>query len=530
MCRGARMTIEGVSESFVLVVLGGDTARPATFPLPNAARLSVGRSTQNDIRIDAPSLSRRHAVLTIGDVITIEDLGSANGTRIRVRVSPSTTTSLAPTDKLVLDSETLQPGQSRRVQPGDLIELGSCIMTIQRASATRNTSAEPHASRKTAAEGREIVPIVLDAAHRRVYALVEKITDSSIPVLILGETGVGKEILAETIHKRSRRSNKPMVRLNCAALSESLLEGELFGYERGAFTGAVQSKPGLLEAADGGTLFLDEVGELSLGTQAKLLRVVEANELLRVGAIRPRAINVRFIAATNRDLSQEVQSGRFREDLFHRISGMTFVLPPLRERTCEIVPLSRMFISTCCKKLGFTKEPELCPEAIQWLIACPWPGNIRQLRNVMERAVLLGHPGPIWLEHLPTDATESISHEDASARATMRPPLPDRPSGYPVMPTWQAGRVDDRDAGLDASEPGTLPGTPGQSGPSPGSVEQLREQLAQAERTRVVAALAACAGNQTRAAAMLGLSRQALIARLDAYQLSRPRRKKKRDE
>ena len=202
--------------------------------------------------------------------------------------------------------------------------------------------------------------VLENPAMRELYATAEKVAVGWINVLIAGETGVGKEILAETVHRRSPRAAGPFVCVSCAALTESLLESELFGHERGAFTGAAQAKVGLLEAATGGTLFLDEVGEMSLNLQAKVLRAIETRQVLRVGAVKPRPVDVRFVAATNRDLEEEVAAKRFRQDLFFRLNGITLSIPPLRERTDEIPPLARLFLRNVAVQLGHP-PPNLFP-------------------------------------------------------------------------------------------------------------------------------------------------------------------------
>src|SRR5205823_4677188 len=201
--------------------------------------------------------------------------------------------------------------------------------------------------------------------------LVERVAPGTISVLILGETGVGKEVLAETVHRESKRASKPFLKLNCAALSESLLESELFGHEKGSFTGALATKPGLLETADGGTVFLDEVGDLPLSMQVKLLRVLEERQVLRVGGLKPRPINVRFVSATNRDIEAEVGRGHYREDLFYRLNGVSLVIPPLRDRPEELEPLANEFIAASMRALGRSEGPALSPEALEVLRRYP---------------------------------------------------------------------------------------------------------------------------------------------------------------
>jgi two-component system, NtrC family, response regulator AtoC len=286
--------------------------------------------------------------------------------------------------------------------------------------------------------------------------------------LLLGETGTGKEVLAEVIHRASPRASKPLVRLNCAAMPEALLESELFGHEKGAFTGANATKPGLLETADGGTVFLDEIGELTAATQAKLLRVLEAREVQRVGALKPRPIDVRFLAATNRDLEAEVTRGRFRADLYYRLNGVSIMIPPLRDRVAEIEPFARRFIADAAARMKRT-PPSLDGDALALLRSHQWPGNIRELKNAIERAVLLQTAGTITAAHLPVD----------KIKTSVRAPSPDP----------------------DASvEPAT-----------------------EADRIRLV--LERCGGNQTKAALELGMSRRTLVNRLNDLGLPRPKKR-----
>jgi DNA-binding NtrC family response regulator len=330
--------------------------------------------------------------------------------------------------------------------------------------------------------------IVADPVMVQLYRTLERIAAGTISVLILGETGAGKEITAEAIHRRSPRREKPFLRLNCAALSQSLLESELFGYEKGAFTGATQAKPGLLETAHGGTVFLDEIGELPASLQVKLLRVLEDRQVLRVGSLKPRAIDVRFIAATNRNLEAEIARGTFREDLFFRLNGVTVTVPPLRDRPSEIERLARHFIAIAAAQLG-REPPGLSADALDRLRHHLWPGNVRELRNVMERAVLLAGE-VITVEHLPIP----------------KAPEPARAVGDegPVAPTKATDTTDRTDA--------------------------LKRQLGELEKQRIVDALARCAGNQRKAAALLGISRGTLLARLEAYGLPRPRKRPTDDE
>jgi DNA-binding NtrC family response regulator len=314
--------------------------------------------------------------------------------------------------------------------------------------------------------------ILLDPAMKNLYDLAERVARGDISVLITGETGVGKEILAAYLHSRSPRAGKPFLCLNCAALPETVIESELFGHEKGAFTGAVQGKAGLLETAHQGTVLLDELGELSLAAQAKLLRVIEERRVLRVGGLKPRDIEVRFLAATNRDLEEEVAAGRFREDLYYRIAGVTLSIPPLRSRRSEVVPLAERYGSLYSTKIGLPGPLAIDRAAREFLESYTWPGNIRELRNMIERAVLLSG-GHITLEHLPV---EKLTSAHLARPRQAEPPAAE---------------------GAEAA---------------PG------------ERDRILQVLAECGGNQTQAARRLGISRTTLSKRLEDLDIRRPRK------
>ena len=262
--------------------------------LPASGAVVIGRSSEANVVIDDVSVSRRHATLVLlEDALQLEDHGSANGTTV--------------------DGVRLAAGASVSLRAGALIELGTVLVVI---------IGGPNEGRESAAGA----PEALDSPMAEVTELIEVASRSRLSLLLLGETGVGKEVLAARVHARSPRASKAFIKVNCAALVDSLFEAELFGYERGAFTGAVQAKPGLLEEASGGTLLLDEVGELPPITQAKLLRVLESGEVTRVGALKPRRVDVRFVSATNRDLKLLVREGQFREDLYYRIDGLSIVI------------------------------------------------------------------------------------------------------------------------------------------------------------------------------------------------------------
>jgi transcriptional regulator with AAA-type ATPase domain len=399
----------------------------ASHELPARGQLVIGRSQKADVRIQHESISRQHAVLHVGPKLFLQDLESHNGTHVGGRE--------------------VAAGASVEVKLQEVIELGGVMLVVQAAPGSDAKSG----------------PARLADPMREIERVVKSIAAGSISVLLLGETGVGKEVTAERIHNLSPRAKKPFLRLNCGSLSESLLESELFGHKKGAFTGATEAKRGLFETADGGTVFLDEVGELAAGLQVKLLRVLEDRQVLAVGALQPRAIDVRFISATNRALEVEVARGTFRADLFYRLNGVSLTIPPLRERTGEIEELVRRFVPEAASRAGLPVPPAISDEAMALLRGYGWPGNIRELKNVVERAVLLAG-GVIGPEQLQLPVTAST---------TALPPL---------------------------------------------APEQLNE------RQRIVDALAACAGSQTKAAQRLGISRSTLVARIIEYGIPRPRK------
>ena len=331
--------------------------------------------------------------------------------------------------------------------------------------------------------------LLADAGMQRVKGMAARAAASAINVMILGETGVGKEVLARLIHGLSPRAGKPFLALNCAGLSQSLIESELFGHERGAFTGAVGAKIGLLESANGGTVFLDEIGEMPLPMQAKLLRVIEAREVLPVGGVRSRAINVRFVSATNRNLDLAVERGDFRRDLHFRLNVMTLSVPPLRERVDEIPALVDTFLKEISVQSG-RDTVAVSPAAMDCLLSYGWPGNIRELKNILERAFVLCDGAVIGSQHLPLDKMKRQVDEAAS-------PAPPPPGT-------------------------TTPGPAPIAAPPP--LPHLDDPRKAAERQRILDALAECASNQTRAAELLGMPRRTLVYKLDYYGIPRPQK------
>lgn len=340
------------------------------------------------------------------------------------------------------------------VKPFPLLELETLI---ERANERRKLAKENRQLKAVLA--RERVPASMigsSPAMQEVFRLIERAGPSDKAILIQGESGTGKELVARALHQASRRADKPLVVINCAALPESLLESELFGHEKGSFTGAINAKQGLFEVADGGTLFIDEIGEMPGSLQAKMLRVLEDGSMRRIGSIKERRVDVRILAATNKSMSREVNEGRFREDLYYRINVMSLELPPLRKRASDIPLLVAKFLGT-----GW----EIEPEAERAIEQYSWPGNVRQLINAIDRAKILADDGLIRLNDLPREVTEV-------------------PNGETV------------------------------------TNEPLTDDLAAMQRSKVVSVLRRVNGNKSHAAKILGIERRKLYRLLDRYQIS----------
>ncbi|MGO9308393.1 MAG: sigma-54-dependent transcriptional regulator [Spirochaetia bacterium] len=337
------------------------------------------------------------------------------------------------------------------------------LLTVDRAVERRTLRGEVSNLRREV--GRQYADEGLVAASpgmRRVLELVDIVAATDSAILIQGESGTGKELVARAIHFRGARAARPFIAINCAALPEALLESELFGYAKGAFTGAATERKGLFEDADGGTLLLDEIGDMPLLLQGKLLRVLQEGEIRRVGSTAVRRVDVRILASTNRSLPDLILEGKFREDLFYRLNVIPVAIPPLRDRPEDIVPLCRHFLATYARKLG--RPPQsLSPGALEVVQDNPWPGNVRELENVIERAVTLSSSPVISAEEFRTIVT--------LGRTTPRP----------------------------AAAPAPPPGLQG------------------AERETIIRALREADGNQTRAAEALGMGRNTLWRKIKKY-------------
>jgi DNA-binding NtrC family response regulator len=424
---------------------------------------SIGRGPTNDVALDDPASSRRQSIVRADeDGYLVSDLGSANGTFLNgVQV-------LAPV----------------RLKTGDVITVGSTRLTfVSDAAAKSDAEAPADDSTRVRDDGRAS-GVLLGASKgmEEVFHLIEKAGASSLPTLLEGETGTGKELVARAIHQASAHAKGPFLPVNCAAVPENLLESELFGHRRGAFTGATADHEGLFEAAEGGTVFLDEIGEMPLAMQPKVLRVIQEGELTRIGEIRPRKVDFRLVAATNRDLLREVERGAFRSDLYYRISAFPIHIPALRQRRADIPLLVESFLVVAARRQGKRVGP-VGAAAMQALVEFDWPGNVRELQNEVQRAVALAAPGEqIGVEHL----SPKLTGGDLAAGAD----------------------GDDVDASVGDREP-TAPGTDGGSGP--GSLREARNAF---EARYIADVLAQQGGSVLRAARVLGLTRAGLYKKL----------------
>jgi DNA-binding NtrC family response regulator len=371
--------------SFRLVVVEGfDAGRELRLDGDEASRVLVGKGPTADFKLVDPSVSRRHLALEIErGRLRVTDLGSTNGTRID--------------DHEIFDAY---------ARGGEVVRIGSTALKLERLAP-----ATPAAGPRGGSGFARVIGA--SPAMQRLYPLCERLAASNVPVIIEGETGTGKEALAEALHEAGPRAGAPFVVFDCTTVASTLVESELFGHERGAFTGASSTRKGMFELAEGGTLLIDEIGDLDLGLQAKLLRAVERSEVRRVGGSKPIKCNVRLLAATRRDLEHEVQKGRFRDDLFHRLAVARIELPPLRKRREDIPLLARHF----WQALG-GGEGGLPREVVDAWADRPWPGNVRELRNAVARRIALGD--------LDAGAMR------APAGASAEPAAPDAAAGEPA--------------------------------------------------------------------------------------------------
>lgn len=347
---------ESGADSYVLTVSHGpDRGISIVIDGSHASRVLVGQSPACQVRLTDPAVSRRHFAIELAERgLHLTDLGSTNGTLVdRVRV---------------LEAE---------LSGGEVIRVGSSVLQVE-PRAGRGAPPPP------AAEGFGRL-VGSSPEMRRLYPVCERLAGSEVPIIIEGETGTGKEVLAESLHLRSRRAGGPFVVFDCTAVPPSLVESELFGHERGAFTGAVSTRKGIFEQAHGGTLLIDEIGDLEIPLQPKLLRVLERREVRRIGSDRSIGVDVRVLSATRRDLDREIQAGRFRDDLFHRLAVTRVEIPPLRMRQGDVGVLARHF----WRMLG-GEERAFPMEAIERWEAYSWPGNVRELRNAVLRRLELG--------------------------------------------------------------------------------------------------------------------------------------------
>jgi two-component system, NtrC family, response regulator AtoC len=570
-------------DEYYLVVVESDSS--AMVRLPAAGEVVIGRGNEVQVRVRDSSVSRRHAVITVGHgEARIADLRSHNGTRVngelisgtrplvsgdvvqvctvtlvfhasvrshgrtileleqlrqraegeierslryqrpltllalslaqaadRPRVNAALTGCMramdvagwaAPDCALVLLPETdldAAPRTAARLLdamapiaplarvgfaacPSDGADVDTLLAAARaaaHAAAAGQVTPAARAFQTLALGGKQV--IVADAAMARLYGLIERLAASELPVLVEGETGTGKELAASALHHFSARRDGPLVAVNCAAIAENLVESELFGHEKGAFTGAVATKPGLLEAAAGGTVFLDEIGELPLNVQAKLLRVLETRTVTRIGDHRERPIDIRIVAATNRNLTEEVKANRFRQDLFFRLSGATIWLPPLRNRRRELPILAQTFLAEAAARAG--RAPmTISNEAMQRMLSYAWPGNVRELRNVMDY-VAAACPDPV------------------------------------LAPAHLASRIDLADVPVEADDRTATIAPPARDAAGKLRFRPIDEEIRELERNRMALALTVTGGNQTRAAELIAMPLRTFQAKVRQYQL-----------
>jgi two-component system, NtrC family, response regulator AtoC len=445
------------SLSVLLVDLGTNPGADST------ALLELLRSHLRQVDF-VSAVSRHELAVAMPDTDTQAQIPSARVLRRITAQVPAARAgvSLCPAD--ASDPDALFVGARRAAQQahaGELLSLAQ-ISSIFPAGPHQLVAAEP--------------------AMQELLALVRQLAPTPLPVLIAGDTGVGKEFIAQALHHWSPRHTKKLVTINCAAVAESLFESELFGHERGAFTGATENKPGLLETAGGGTVLLDEIGECPAAVQAKLLRAIETRKFCRVGSVVERSVDIRILAATNRNLADEVAAGRFRNDLFYRLNAAVIEVPPLSHRPLDIPVLARLLLAESCQRLG--RGPAiLTDEAIRRLGLHDWPGNVRELRNVLDYSLATLHGDLL-------DARN----------------LPDQVAG--TTAPWLAS---------DSSRPGFAPTTAASELHADRQFATLKEELQHLEKTRIIQALSTTGGVQNKAARLLGMPLRTFVSRLQQY-------------
>jgi two-component system response regulator AtoC len=402
-------------------------------------------------------------------------------------------------------------------------EIDDLLATLKRVFEHAQMSEEVSALRlelgKSAADRERIVgssrPML------EVYKLIGKVASADATVLITGESGTGKELVAEALHRASRRNPHPLVKVSCAALPESLLETELFGHEKGSFTGAMTQRKGRFETANRGTIFLDEIGEMTLGTQTKLLRILQEREFERIGSSVPIKVDLRVIAATNRDLAEEVDAGRFREDLYYRLNVIHIHMPPLRDRMEDIPLLVEHFLAKFRHKLDAIPTT-ISEEAMAWLMDHDWPGNVRELENAIERAVVLSRGATIMPDHLPLAESPVAAGGRARTRRTTKR-LGGDVDAEAAEAEAEAARAGARaGASAGASEADVVASTAraasanGANGSS-GNGGGFKAQVESLERRLIAEALERHHGNRSKAAEELGIYRRLLYAKMREY-------------
>ena len=426
--------------------------------LPMEGKLSLGRGTHNDIVLEDTSVSRDHAVLHIASGLSIEDKSSRNGTDV---YKPGR---YSGTDTTIANHP--ERGRSFDVDVGDRITLGSVTVVIRKALfEPEKGSSGPRMWTQS--------PTIADPLMEALYEDVCVVAQSSnpVPILIYGETGAGKESIARAVHDASPRKSRSFVAVNCTQFAENLVASELFGHVKGAFTDAKTDKKGFLQAADTGTLFLDEIADLPLETQVKLLRVLDYGEVYPVGSTKPQFVDVRVVAATNKNLLDCLRQKTFREDLYYRLRGFEFEVPPLRKRPKDIIALAERFLSDACRQDNQPNTLRFSEATLACLRSYAFPGNVRELKKAVEVASVRCRGAMILPEHLPPEISKQS-----------------------IVP------------------------------PEPESTPNVRS-LPNDMKARIIHALEVCGGNQKKAAALMGISNRTLVNWLDRFpEIPRPKK------